>query len=90
MIVDDIRKSIYNINEDAVLFNNPAFDNSIIGLTTDGVVVYLLSKMIDELAIDDDLSTDEAYEFIDYNTIRSLNYINIQNKPIIVDDETIL
>ena len=35
-----------NLDEDAVVFDNPNFDNSIIGVTTDGNVVYDYAKWL--------------------------------------------
>ena len=87
MIIKEKRQNICAINEDAVLFDNPSFDNSIIGVTINGEVVYSLSKMLNELSNDDNISIDDAYEFIDYNTIRSLSYISMPYKPIIISDE---
>ena len=85
MTVQSIRDAIADINSYAVVFDNPSFDNSIIGISVDGEVVYSLSKMIEELSNDDNISLDDAYEFIDYNTIRLLPYIG-QYRPVIVDD----
>lgn len=84
MIVQNIRDAVASINDCAVVFDNPSFDNSIIGMTIDGEVVYSLSKMIEELSSDDGISLEEAQEFIDYNTIRILPYIE-QFRPVIVD-----
>ena len=51
-----------------------AYDNSIVGVTTDGRVVYDFDKMVEELMQDEEWSYEEAVEWIDYNTIRSLPY----------------
>jgi hypothetical protein len=51
-----------------------SYDNSIVGVTTDGRVVYDFDKMIEELMQDEEWSYEEAVEWIDYNTIRSLPY----------------
>lgn len=70
--------------EDAVVFDCPAFDEAIIGTSTDDRVVYSYSKMIDCLMTNDGMEYEEAVEFIDYNTIRSLPYI--ENAPIVMYD----
>lgn len=88
MIVQSVRDAIADINNCAVVFDNPSFDNSIIGISVDGEVVYSLSKMIEELSSDDGISLEEAQEFIDYNTIRILPYIE-QFRPVIVDDSIV-
>lgn len=84
MINKELRESIATINENAVLFDNPEFDNSIIGMTFDGNVVYNYEKMVEELMHDDSISEEEAIEFIDYNTLRVIPYISIGDKPIVM------
>jgi hypothetical protein len=68
--------------ENAVVFDNPSFDTAIIGTTYDGRVVYSHEKMVDELVDKEGMTTEEAEDFISYNTIRSLPYI--ENPPVIV------
>ena len=63
------------------------FNRAIIGLTPDHRVAYSRGKMIDQLMEDDDFTEEEAEEWIDYNTIRSLPYMG-ENAPIIVDIST--
>ena len=69
--------------EDAILFDNMSYDDSIVGVTTDGRVVYDYDKMIEELMEDEEWSCEEAAEWIDYNTIRALPYAG-ENAPIIM------
>jgi hypothetical protein len=51
-----------------------SYDSSIVGVTTDGRVVYDYNKMIEELMQDEEWSYEDAVEWIEYNTIRSLPY----------------
>ena len=69
--------------EDAIVFDNMSYDGSIVGVTTDGKVVYDYDKMVEELMEDEDWSYEEAAEWICYNTIRALPYIG-PNAPIIM------
>lgn len=69
--------------EGAIILDNSAFDNSIIGVTLDGRLIYDYDKMIEEIIEDDGMSFDEAMEWIDYNTIRALPYAGI-GAPIII------
>ena len=62
------------LEEDTIVFDNPNFDNSIIGITTDGKAVYDYDKMVAELMEDDNISEQEAIDFIEYNTIRAIPY----------------
>lgn len=76
----DVRSEL---DEDAIVFDSPSFDNSIIGVTTDGKVVYDYEKMVVELMKDDDISEQEAIDWIEYNTIRSIPYAG-EMAPIIM------
>ena len=69
--------------EGAIILDNSAFDNSIIGVTLDGRLIYDYDKMIEELIEDDGMSFDEAMEWIDYNIIRALPYAG-SGAPIII------
>lgn len=60
--------------EEAIVFDNMSYDNSIVGVTTDGRVVYDYDKMIEELMQDEEWSYEDAVEWIEYNTVRSLPY----------------
>lgn len=64
------------------VFENPDYDSAIIGLSHDDRVVYDYDKMVDFLVETDGMSAEEAAEFIDYNTIRAIPYI--ENGPIII------
>ena len=69
--------------EDAIVFDNMSYDGSIVGVTTDGRVVYGYDKMVEELMEDEKCSYEEAADWIDYNTIRALPYAG-ENGPIIM------
>ena len=69
--------------EDAIVFDNMSYDGSIVGVTIDGRVVYDYDKMIEELMQDEECGYEEAVDWIDYNTIRALQYAG-ENGPIIM------
>ena len=71
------------LDDDAIVFDNPPFDNSIIGVTTDGQAVYDYDKMVEELMTDENCSEQEAIDWIDYNTIRAIPYAG-EMAPIIM------
>lgn len=60
--------------EDLVIFQNPDYDEAIIGVSHDDRVVYGYDKMIKYLMSHDNMSIEEAADFISYDTIRSLSY----------------
>lgn len=61
-------------HEDALVFEDPAYDAAFIGTTSDGRAVYDFRKMVQCLEEEDHMTEDEAIEFIEFNTIRSLPY----------------
>ena len=63
------------------------FDKSIVGISSDQRVVYDYDLMVKEFAEDNNCTTEEAEEFIQYNTIRALPYTDDVdgNKPIIIE-----
>lgn len=74
--------------DDALILDNHAYDNSIIGLTLDGRVIYGYELMIEELMNDEGWDELEAIEWIEYNTIRALPYTG-KNAPMIVYLDTV-
>ena len=71
------------LDEGALVFDNPAYDNSIIGQTFDGRAIYDIEAMAEELASDDEMTLEEVMDFIDYNAIRSLPYAG-EKAPVVV------
>lgn len=69
--------------ENFIIFENPDYDSAIIGITEDNQVVYNYDKMIEYLVQEDDMSYEEAADFISYNTIRSLSYVG-KDAPVIM------
>ena len=74
------------LDSDTLVFDNPAYDQSIIGQTFDGRAIYDIDKMAEELATDDEMTLEEAMDFIDYNAIRSLPYAG-EKAPVVVHVE---
>lgn len=60
-----------------------SYDDALIGVTEDGRAVYDYEKMIQWLMDTEGWSCEEAMEWIDYNTLRSLPYMG-EGAPIIM------
>jgi hypothetical protein len=70
--------------DDAVVFENPSYETAIVGYDVhSNRIIYDYELMIDYLVENEQMNEDEAVEFIDYNTIRSLDYV--ENHPIILN-----
>lgn len=80
----DIRDAICEMGyEEAVVFDCPDYDEAIVGVSEDGRVVYDFDIMVHCLRINEGMSEMEAIEFIEYNSIRALPYV--ENAPIVMN-----
>jgi hypothetical protein len=63
------RELLYDFGyEDALIFENPDYDEAIIGVSYDGRVIYDYNLMVEHLMVHDGMTEMDAVEFIDYNT----------------------
>jgi hypothetical protein len=71
--------------EDVFLLENCSYEDALIGVTTDNRAVYSFSKMVEWLMINEGLSSEDAEDWIYYNTVRGLKYYGPE-APIIMYD----
>lgn len=71
--------------EDTVVLENPNYIDAIIGISEDNRLVYSYSMMIESLIVSDEITDEEAIDFINYNTIRAIPYMG-DKAPIILFD----
>lgn len=69
--------------EDVVFLSNYSYDDALIGVTDDNRAVYDYELMVEWLIRTENLSCEDAVEWIDYNTIRALPYFG-DKAPIIM------
>lgn len=74
--------------EDVIIFGSgngsgDSYDDALIGVSSSGCAVYDFEKMVDWLMEKDGMTSEEAIEWIEYNSIRSLPYVG-EGAPIIV------
>ena len=79
-INEDIRMML---DEEAIVFDNPSFDNAIIAVDQDGRAVYDYDLMVEELMRDEEWTMEDAIEWIEYNTLRAIPYVG-DMAPIVV------
>ena len=79
-INEDIR---IQLDEEAIVFDNPSFDNAIIAVDQDGRAVYDYDLMVEELMRDEEWTMEDAIEWIEYNTLRTIPYAG-DMAPIVV------
>lgn len=69
--------------DEIILFDNPDYSTAFLGISHDNRAIYSFDKMVEFLVERDKMTEDEAREFIDYNSARSLPYIGTKS-PIIL------
>lgn len=67
---------------DTPFFTNPTYLTAILGITENNRIIYSYAKMVESLIKTDNMDYEDAVEFIDYNTIRTIPYMG-ENAPII-------
>lgn len=80
MINEELRAEL---PEGAIILEGYAYDNSIVGITTDDRIVYDFYKMVEELSAEESWSEEDAMDWICCNTIRAIPYMGSQ-APIIM------
>ena len=89
MINNKLRDFIAEEHSEARVFNVPSYDNSVLGLSDDHVV-YDFEQMVEEFMSEHQCTKEEAIEFLEYNTIRTLPYIEEKVRPIIIFNSNII
>ena len=90
MVNENLRNAIaayceeqgWEVEECPLLLDDHAYDNSIVGITDDGRIIYDYDKMVEEFMNDEDCSEEDAIEWIEFNTVRALGYFG-EHAPII-------
>lgn len=87
MVIKEIREILEENHSDFLLFDNPSFDRSIIGVSTNGEIIYSLTGMIGELMQDKNMTEQEALEFINSMILRATkDFKNHSITPVVLDD----
>ena len=53
--------------EGTIFFTNPSYEDAFLGVSSDDRAIYDYEKMVESLVNNEDMTEDEAREFIDYN-----------------------
>lgn len=76
-------KLLYNGYEDVKYLTNYSYDTALIGVTEDNRAVYDFEKMVEWLVETEGFTSEEAVEWIEYNTVRALPYFG-EEAPVIM------
>lgn len=80
---DHIRDWLDNFCEGAVVLEPGEMDSAIVGATSGGEQIVYSYEALVEAFMDQGMDYETAVEFLDYNTIRAIEYMG-DRKPIIV------
>lgn len=80
-----LRQYLADTVPDAVLLEGPEFDGGIVGTSSDGRVVYSYTKLVESLEGWNGRTHEDAVEWLDYNTLRSIPYAD-DHAPVVVFD----
>ena len=69
--------------EDVIIFSGDSYDDALIGVSEDGRAIYDFDLMVEWLMNQDGMDEEDAIEWIEYNTIRSLPYVG-EKAPIVM------
>ena len=81
--VDELREYLEaQGHEETIFFENPSFVKAITGITDSEQLIYDYNLMIEAAMEEEQWEAEEAIEWIDYNTLRSIPYMG-QHHPIV-------
>ena len=81
--VDELREYLEaQGHEETIFFENPSFVKAITGITDSGQLIYNFDMMIEAAMEEEGWDAESAIEWIEYNTLRSIPYIE-GNRPIV-------
>ncbi|MBO7205689.1 MAG: hypothetical protein J6V08_04650 [Candidatus Methanomethylophilaceae archaeon] len=67
--------------EGTVILEGEEYDQAIVGISTDGKLVYDYDELVNVLM--EDMTPEEAMDYLDYNTLRAIPYMG-DKAPIIM------
>lgn len=68
-----------------VVLEGPDYISAVVGISTDGQLIYSRNIMVKHLCEQDGMTEQEANEFIDFNTVGALPNMG-EKAPIIMED----
>ena len=83
VIMDAEQLLLDNGYEGVVYFSDFSYDDALIGVSHDNRAIYDYEKMVEWLIKNQNWSAEDAMEWIDYNTIRSIPYVGT-SAPIVM------
>lgn len=76
-------KLIENGFEDVTILADFGYDTALIGVTEDNRAVYDYAEMVNWLIFHEEMTMEEAVEWLEYNTLRAIPYFG-EKAPIVI------
>lgn len=74
------------LDEAIVLEPRAQFNKAIVGIASTGVLVYS-ARLCVQSFIDEGMTDEEALEYFQYNTLRAMDYVPQETRPIFITSE---
>ena len=71
--------------EESIVLENPSYRHAVIGVSESGRVIYSERIILEDMVIDEGMSSEDALDHFSYNLLRSLPYMG-EMAPIIQSD----
>lgn len=70
-------------NEEIVVLEPEYYDEGIVGTDEEGRLIYGYYELVEAIAGNDEMSEEDAIEWVDYNTIRGIPYMGLYHPYIL-------
>lgn len=84
MSLEEIESFTEDNDLEIEILSEPDYKTAILGLSDDNRVIYDYDLMVKCLMKEDGITSEEAIDFIEYNTMRALSYRDANKRPIIL------
>lgn len=74
-ILKNIKEELNTLDKSTIVLENPNYVTAILGYTSDGSLVYDYELMIEFLVNNENMTSEEAEDFLNYNTLRAIPYM---------------
>lgn len=75
-LLKSIKDELNTMDTCTIVLENPDYVTAIIGYTDEGSLVYDYDLMVKYLVDNEDMSEEDACDFISYNTMRAIPYMS--------------
>ena len=86
MEIPKLRAYINSVNKESIFLNNPAFDGSVVGITSTGNIIYNCTLMKNEYLTEHIEATEVIAETVIADTIANVDR-QVASSPLFIDND---